>query len=65
MNRPLFQHGPLLDQRDVCELLRLSPKSIQKLRRAGKLQSYVFGHRTVRFRQEDVQKFIEQRKAER
>ena len=44
----------LLNTREACAVLRVSPKTLQRLRRAGRLAAYVFGHRTVRYRLEDL-----------
>jgi excisionase family DNA binding protein len=51
----------LLTQREVCELLQISPKSLQKLRREGRITYIKFAPRCLRFRQEDVRRFIQLR----
>ena len=53
--------GPLLNQRDVCALLRISAKSLQRLRRERRIKFIQFGPHSIRFRQEDVGEFIRRR----
>jgi len=52
---------PLLTQREVCALLRIAPKTLQNLRRAGKIRFVKFGYRSIRFRQDDVAAFVNRR----
>lgn len=49
----------LLTQREVSELLGVSVKTLQVLRRNQKLSFVRFGHRTIRFRESEVSKFVE------
>jgi excisionase family DNA binding protein len=49
----------LLTQREVSELLGVSVKTLQLLRRNQKLAFVRFGHRTIRFRESEVSKFVE------
>lgn len=51
----------LLTHREVCERLRISPKTLQKLRTARKISYIRFGHRSIRFRPEAVEEFIRRR----
>jgi excisionase family DNA binding protein len=52
---------PLLTQRDVCALLRISAKSLQRMRRERLIKFVQFGPHSIRFRQEDVGEFIRRR----
>jgi len=64
---PLYLHrlaaGPstMLTQREVCALLRISAKTLQRLRREKKIRFVKFGPHSIRFRQEDVGKFVNRR----
>lgn len=49
----------LLTQKEACQILHLSPKSLQRLRRHGKLPFVQFGHRTIRIRKSDLEAYIE------
>lgn len=53
--------APLLNQRDVCTLLRVSAKTLQRLRRERLIRFVQFGPHSIRFRQEDVGDFIRRR----
>jgi excisionase family DNA binding protein len=46
--------APLLTQRDVCALLRISAKTLQRFRRDCRIKFVKFGPHSIRFRQEDV-----------
>jgi len=51
----------LLTQREVCERLRICPKMLQRLRRARKIAYLKLGvNRSIRFREEAVEKFLRQ-----
>lgn len=52
---------PLLNQSQVCELLGISKKTLQLLRRKHKIGFARLGHRTIRFRQEQVEQFLRKR----
>jgi excisionase family DNA binding protein len=52
---------PLLTQRDVCALLRISAKTLQRFRRECRIKFLKFGPHSIRFRQEDVGEFIRRR----
>ena len=49
----------LLKINDVCELLGVGRKAVWQMTRDGRLRSVTIGLRTVRFRQEDVEKFVD------
>ena len=49
----------LLTQREVSELLGVSVKTLQVLRRNQKIGFVRFGHRTIRFRESEISKFVE------
>jgi excisionase family DNA binding protein len=51
----------LLTQREVCRLLKLSPKTLQTLRRTRQIPFVKFGHRSIRFRAEEIQAFVRER----
>lgn len=51
----------LLTQTEVCQRLGICRKTLQTLRCRRKIGFVQFGHRTIRFRESDVQKFIERR----
>jgi len=53
--------GPMLTQRDVCALLRISAKSLQRFRRERRIKFVQFGPHSIRFRQEDVAEFVRRR----
>ena len=53
--------GPMLTQTEVCKLFRVTPKTLQNWRRLRKIGYVKFGHRSIRFRQEDIADFIERR----
>jgi excisionase family DNA binding protein len=49
----------LMTQKEVCEELQVSTKTLQKWRREGKLKFYQFGYRTVRFSDSEIRKLKE------
>jgi excisionase family DNA binding protein len=51
----------MLNQREVCRLLAISPKMLQKLRRSRKIRFVRLSYRAIRFRQEDVAEFLQRR----
>ena len=51
----------LLTQREVCQRLGICRRTLQSLRRNRKIGYVQFGHRTIRFRETDVQRFIAKR----
>lgn len=53
--------GPMLNQREVCRLLAISPKTLQTLRRSRKIRFVRLSARAIRFRQEDVAEFLQRR----
>jgi excisionase family DNA binding protein len=48
----------LLTQREVCRLLQVSPKTLQRLRRRSMITFVQFGYHSIRFRQDEVEEFI-------
>lgn len=52
---------PMLTQTEVCRILRVSPKTLQNWRRKKKIGYVKFGHCCIRYRQEDVARFIRHR----
>ncbi len=56
---PMLFYDKLLTQREVAQLLGCSVKTLQIMRRAHRLPFLRFGHRTIRFRESEVSKFVE------
>lgn len=54
---------PLLTPDQVCEQLRISIWSLNKLRKDGDIDACKLGYRTVRYRQSDIDKFLAARPA--
>lgn len=52
----------LLTQSEVCRILGVCPKTLQLLRKKRKIAALRFGHRTIRFRSEEVERFIRKAK---
>lgn len=50
----------LLTQSEVCRQLRVSPKTLQLLRRARRIDYMRLGHRTIRFTRAAVEKFMKE-----
>lgn len=50
----------LLKIDDVCELLGVCSRTVWKMTRDGRLKSVTLGSKTVRFREEDVQQFVDE-----
>jgi len=48
----------MLKQQEVCALLRISAKTLQRLRRENWIRFVQWGPHSIRFRQEDVAEFI-------
>lgn len=48
----------LLTSREVCLRLNVSRKTLQLLRHRRKIAYVRFGHRSIRFREEAVERFI-------
>ena len=53
---------PLLKTSDVCELLGVSRKTVNRLHRDGFLPKIKVGAQTVRYRQEDLDKLVQRRR---
>jgi len=51
----------LLDQREAAKLLRLSERTLERLRLTGGGPSYVKCGRSVRYRQADIDAWVAQR----
>ena len=51
----------LLTTRDVCYQLGISRSTLQRLRRHRKIGYVTLGYRSLRFRQQDVDRFISRR----
>ncbi len=49
----------LLDAEQVGEVLRKHPRTVLQMAVAGKIPAVRLGHRTVRFRQSDIQDYID------
>lgn len=54
----------LLTYKDVAELLGLSVIAVKELRRSGALPYVRISERVIRFREQDVMQFIEDRHVE-
>ena len=52
----------LLTTRKVCRRLDICIKTLQVLRNTRKIAYLRFGHRSIRFREEAVEQFLERRK---
>lgn len=48
----------LLTQTEVCQRIGISRKTLQNLRHRRKIGYLRFGHRTIRFRESEVNRFI-------
>ena len=54
------ENFPILDEKQMCEVLGISPKTAQSWRHAGRGPTwYRLGTRLVRYRAEDVTAFLE------
>lgn len=53
----------LLSQREVCELLSVSLKTLQSLRSKRKIGFVRLGHRTIRYRPDHVEGFLRRRES--
>ena len=51
----------LLDQREAAKLLRLSERTLERLRVAGGGPKFVKANRSVRYRMADLERWIAQR----
>ena len=47
----------LLNRKEVAALVGCHPETIKRAERKGKLPAYRFGHRMVRYRREDVERW--------
>ena len=48
----------MLTKRDVAELLQVSPRHVQRLIADRKLQAFRLGHKTVRIKREEVDRYL-------
>ncbi len=53
--------GPMLNHREVCQLLGVTTKTLTRWRRSKKIRFARLGPHTIRFRQEDIADFIKRR----
>jgi predicted site-specific integrase-resolvase len=53
--------GPMLTQKQVCALLAICPKMLQRLRQSRKIRFVRLSAHAIRFRQEDVADFLQRR----
>lgn len=51
----------MLDAKSVAATLQTSTAKVWKLARLGELRAYRLGYRTLRFKPEDVERYIESR----
>lgn len=51
----------MLDAKSVAATLQTSTAQVWKLARLGQLRAYRLGYRTLRFKPEDVERYIESR----
>lgn len=56
--------GKYLTRREVAELLRVCPHTIQRLTRKGELPAVVFNQRLIRYEASVVEQFIKNAKAD-
>lgn len=54
-----------MSYKDVADYLRVSVSAVRKWVYQGRLRAYRVSHKTVRFRKEEVDEFIEQRASRR
>lgn len=50
-----------LDNHDVCEILSISPRTLQSLRASGKIAFTQVNHK-VKYRPKDIERFIQSQK---
>ncbi len=55
------QRMSLWTRKDVAEFLNVSTETVKRYQRDGKLAAVIQGHRTIRYRPEDVMAFIDNR----
>ncbi|MBN2747832.1 helix-turn-helix domain-containing protein [Maribellus comscasis] len=55
---PLFDGEKLLDNYDVCKMLNVSKRTLQRYRSSGELPFQMIYHKTF-YKESDVMKFIE------
>ena len=51
---------PLLKTKDVCELLGVSSRTVRRLTQSGQLRCISLSRNFVRFREEDVEQFVQE-----
>lgn len=52
----------MLDAKRVAEVLNVNVAQVRKLARLGQLRAYRLGYRTLRFKPNDVERYIQSRK---
>lgn len=55
---PLYNGEKLLDNHDVCQMLNISKRTLQRYRSSGELPFQMIYHKTF-YKESDVMKFIE------
>jgi excisionase family DNA binding protein len=58
-----YQKNQLLKAEDIADMLRLKVQTIYSMARRGELEKIKLSRRCVRFRADDVQRFIERKAA--
>jgi excisionase family DNA binding protein len=56
--------GPLLTTRQVAELLSVSPETVLRRVRAGQLPAFRIATNALRFDEDELQRWLEQRRSE-
>lgn len=56
--RPIIDGKPLLDNQDVCMMLKVSKRTLQRYRESGTLPFYTIYHKTW-FKEVDIVQFME------
>ena len=56
---PTRRPEALLTRRDVCEILKVSHDTVRRYEQRGQLPCIALSKHTIRYRNEDVQKLIE------
>ena len=51
----------LLDAKKVAEVLGVNVAQVRKLARLGQLRAYRLGYRTLRFKSDDVERYVQSR----
>jgi len=51
----------MLDAKSVAEVLGVNVAQVRKLARLGQLRAYRLGYRTLRFKPDDVERYVQSR----